>query len=130
MPGNHRGGSALYYSAQGEKALTPSRPQIRPYLCAFGYAVLVFMPLHEPGLLAASLLQLTICACLLGLLLLFLTYRNEIRELFQAAFCACADRLIRLLPVCRDARKQYSVPALPVEPFRRALFQRPPPIFA
>jgi hypothetical protein len=108
----------------------PYRPHIRPYLYSLGYAALVFIPLHEPGLLAATLLQLTVCGCLLGLLLLFLTYRKEIRELVEAAFSVCVALLLYLLPPSQGERQQSTDRTLPPEPFHSALFQRPPPRFA
>lgn len=108
----------------------PVRPHILPYLFSVGYAALIFIPLHEPGLLAASLLQLTICGCLLALLVLLLTYRREIRQLIEAAFRACADSLLCLIPTPNGSRKRHRELALPADPFRRALFSRPPPYFA
>ncbi|MGA7524652.1 MAG: hypothetical protein WBW84_19540 [Acidobacteriaceae bacterium] len=109
----------------------PFHPHIRPCLDSIGYAALVFIPLHEPGLLAASLLHITVCGCGLALLLLLLTYRKEIRELVAAAFCVCADFAFGLTPASHDARRQSAnYPAHPAEPFHPALFQRPPPRLA
>lgn len=106
------------------------RPQIRPYVYSVGYAALVFIPLHQPGLLVASILQLTICGCFLALLLLFLANREEIREFVEAVFCACASLLLCLLPAAEGARRQSADPAVPAEPCHTALLQRPPPRFA
>jgi hypothetical protein len=94
------------------------------------YAALIFIPLHRPGLLAAALLQFTTFACLLAVLLVFLAYRREIRELVAAAFQACAAVLLWLLPCGQRRRLPASRSVAPAEPFRALLFQRPPPRLA
>lgn len=105
-------------------------PQIRPYLYSVGYAALIFISVQEPGLLAPSLLQLAICVGVLTLLLFFLKHRNEIQELVQAIFSACANFLLFLLPASYNPRRQTADPTLPTEPFYAVLFQRPPPHLA
>ncbi|HTV82835.1 MAG TPA: hypothetical protein VME18_09315 [Acidobacteriaceae bacterium] len=94
------------------------------------YAALIFVPLHHPGLLAAALLQFTTIACVLAVLLVFLAYRSEIRELVAAAFQACAAVLLWLLPCAQLRRQPASRSVAPAEPFRALLFQRPPPRLA
>jgi hypothetical protein len=106
------------------------RPHIREYLCSVGYAALIFIPLREPGLLAASLLDLTICASLLGMLFLFLAYRNEIRELVLDVLHACTNLLLSLLPVLQPIWLPANRLVRPADPFHCALCQRPPPRFA
>ncbi len=109
----------------------PLRPHIRTYLCSVVYAAaLIFIPVHGPRLLGATLLQLAICASLLALLLLFLSYRNEIFELVLAVFRACANLLLCLLPALKRDWLPANRPALSADPFRVILFQRPPPRLA
>jgi hypothetical protein len=57
------------------------RNLIRAYLCSATYAALIIVQLHGPRLLVTGLLQLAICVSLLVLLLILLSYRNEIRDL-------------------------------------------------
>jgi hypothetical protein len=109
----------------------PLRPLIRAYLCSVVYAAaLIFIPVQGPRLLGSALLQLAICASLLALLLLFLSYRSEIRELVLGIFRACATLLLCLLPVLEPGWLPAIRPLLAADPFRAVLFQRPPPRFA
>jgi hypothetical protein len=103
------------------------RPQIRAYLCSAIYAALNVVHLHGPKLLVTALFQFAISAFLLTLLLLLLSYRNEIRELVLEAFRACANLLLCLLPALQPNWLLPASPAFPSDPFRSILFQRPPP---
>lgn len=107
-----------------------SRPYIRPCLCAVGYAALIFIPLRAPGLLASSLVQLAVCCCLLALLILLLSYRDEILRIVEAIFRTCGGIFLCLIPSYHGAQQQATDPAIPAEPLRAPLFQRPPPYFA
>jgi hypothetical protein len=106
------------------------RPQIRAYLCSAVYAALIIVHLHGPRLLITALLQLAICVSLLVLLLLLLSYRNEIRDLVLDAFSACANLLWCLLPALQPDWLPPTSPVFPSDPFRSILFQRPPPRIA
>jgi hypothetical protein len=106
------------------------RPQIRAYLFSAIYAALIIVHLHGPRLLVTAFLQLAICVSLLVLLLLLLSYRNQIRDLVLDAFSACANLLWCLLLAFQPDWLPPASPVFPAEPFRSILFQRPPPRIA
>jgi hypothetical protein len=106
------------------------RSQSRAYLCSATYAALIVVHLHGPRLFVTGLLQLAICVSLLVLLLILLSYRNEIRDLVLDAFSACANLLWCLLPALQPDWLPPTSPILPSDPFRSILFQRPPPRIA
>lgn len=108
----------------------PPRPYIRPCLCAVGYAALIFIPLRSPWLLASSLIQLAICCCLLALLVLLLSYRDEILRVVEAIFRVCSGIILCLVPDNYGDRQQTTDPITLAEPLRASFFQRPPPYLA
>jgi hypothetical protein len=103
------------------------RPQIRAYFYSTIYAALIIVHLHGPRLLLPALLQFAICVSLLMLLLVLLSYRREIGDLVSNAFRACANLLLCLLPALQPDWLPPASPAIPSDPFRSILFQRPPP---
>lgn len=125
-----RNGNLHAILTKGERFPMPSRPYIRPCLCAVGYAALIFIPLRAHGVLASSLIQLAVCCCFLALLILLLAYRNEILRVVEAIFRACGGIFQCLVPDYSSARQQATDPAITAEPLRASLFQRPPPYFA
>lgn len=102
----------------------------RVYLCTAMYAALIFVPVHGPRLLITALLQFAISACLITLMILLVSNRNEIREFLLRAFRACANLLLCLLPASPPDWFPPASPALPSDSFRSILFQRPPPSLA
>lgn len=101
-----------------------------PSVIAPACACLIFVALRQPSLVVATLLQVTTCACLLGLLFLLIVWRSEIRRIVAAACQVFAALLLALLPPVEPAATPHSVPSLPAAPLRAMLFQRPPPLCA
>jgi hypothetical protein len=85
----------------------PFHPHIRAYLCSVVYAAaLLFIPVQGPRLLGAALLQLVICASLLALLLLFLSYRGEIREVVLSILRRTGNAIAIIKSLGIDARPE------------------------
>jgi hypothetical protein len=106
------------------------RIYLRACLMSVFYASLIFIPMHQPGMLVAALLQLLACACFFAFLIFVVAYRDEICEFIQAAFQACANLLIALLPAAQPVWSSQSDPTCPTAPSITPLSQRPPPLLA
>jgi len=94
------------------------------------YASLLFIPMHQPGMLVAALLQLLACACLLAFLTFVAAYREEICEFIQAALQEYANLLVALLLDAEPAWSSQSDAPCPTAPHFTPLSQRPPPLLA
>jgi hypothetical protein len=103
------------------------RLYLRACLISFLYASLIFIPLHQPGMLAAALLQLIACACLLAFLIFVVAYRDEICEFIQAAFQESANLLVSLLFASERGWSYQTHSARATAPSLTPLSQRPPP---
>lgn len=102
----------------------------RAFLMSVFYACLIFMPMHQPGLLLGPIAQLIASACICALLLFVLEHRHEIGELVKASFRAHVTLLLALLATTEPGWREVCDPAPPAEPAPAALFQRPPPQLA
>ncbi len=103
---------------------------LRPSLMSVFYASLIFIPMHQPGMLKAALLQLIACACFFALLIFVVAYRDEICEFIQAAFHEYSNLLIALLFAAEPAWSSQSDPTCDTAPSITPLSQRPPPLLA
>ncbi|HEX4039212.1 MAG TPA: hypothetical protein VHX37_14235 [Acidobacteriaceae bacterium] len=103
---------------------------LRVFLQSLAFASLLFIPLHRPGLLASTLLHVTVCASVLGLAFLLIAYRREVRALIAAASRAWAVIVVALLPAPRPVPLPIFAPRRSTDPARAPLFQRPPPLCA
>jgi hypothetical protein len=106
------------------------RIYLRACLMSVFYASLIFIPMHQPGMLVAALLQLTACACFLAFLIFVVAYQDEICEFIQAAFQEYANLLIAVLLAAQPAWPSQSDPTCPTAPSITPLSQRPPPLLA
>ena len=106
------------------------RLYLRACLISVFYASLIFIPMHQPGMLVAALLQLIACACLFAFLIFVVAYRDEICEFIQAAFQEYANLLVALLFAAEPARSSQSDPTCAIAPSITPLSQRPPPLLA
>ena len=102
---------------------------IRASLTSVFYASLVFLPMHEPGMLFAAVLQAVACACTFAFLIFLVAYRDEICELIRAAFQEYANLLVALLVAAEPTWSESDL-AYPTAPSITPLSQRPPPLFA
>jgi hypothetical protein len=106
------------------------RLYLRACLMSVFYASLIFVPMHQPGMLMAVLLQLLACACLLAFLTFVSAYRNEICEFIQAAFQEYANLLVALPLAAEPMWSSQSDATCPIAPYFTPLSQRPPPLLA
>ena len=106
------------------------RLYLRACLMSVFYASLIFIPMHQPGMLMAVLLQLLACACLLAFLTFVAAYRDEICDFIQAAFQECANLLLALLLAAEPAWSSRNDATCPTAPYFTPLSQRPPPLLA
>ena len=106
------------------------RLYLRACLMSVFYASLLFIPMHQPGMLVAALLQLMVCACCLAFLLFVVAYRQEIAELLQTAFQQYASLLMALLFAAEPAWPPQNGQAYVTAPSLTPLSPRPPPFLA
>jgi hypothetical protein len=106
------------------------RLYLRACLMSVFYASLIFIPMHQPGMLVAALLQLLACACLLAFLTFVAAYRDEICDFIQAAFQECANLLVALLLAAEPAWSSQSDATCPTAQYFTPLSPRPPPLLA
>ena len=102
----------------------------RAFLMSVFYACLIFMPMHQPGLLFGPIAELVASACICALLLFVIEYRHEIGDLLKASFQAHVAVLFALLVTAEPGGWQVGDPAPHADPAPTSLFQRPPPQLA
>ncbi len=102
----------------------------RAFLMSVFYACLIFVPMHQPGLLFGPIAQLVASACICALLLFVIEYRHEIGDWLKASFQAHVAVLFALLVTAGPGGWQVGDPAPHADPAPTSLFQRPPPQLA
>jgi hypothetical protein len=110
--------------------MKPRKVCNRAFLMSVFYACLIFIPMHQPGLLFGPIAQLVASACICALLLFVIEYRHEIGDLVKASLQAHVSLLLALLVATEPLWREVCDPASPTEPSPASLFQRPPPKLA
>jgi hypothetical protein len=103
---------------------------LRACLMSVFYASLIFLPMQQPGMLVAALLQLIACACFFAFLIFVAAHRDEICEFLRAAFQQYVNLLVALLLAAEPAWSSQRDATGPTAPSITPLSQRPPPLLA